>query len=189
MLTNFSRHHMVLLGLRKLKQGLWYLYLDRKSYDASWHLEWCPLPPMGSQVLWHMSITPSQITRNSTVCTTVCSGVNQRRHQTLYYCPLWGESTWRPVDSLHKGPVTQKVFTCQDLIMEKKIWTFIFWWCVTEVQFYGFSILQRCHISLKASHFTGHSSVCSKTCLGSQHRKHQCLKLTVLWYKWRKWAV
>ena len=93
------------------------------------------------------------------------------------------------VDSPHKGPITQKVFTCQDLIMEKKIWTFIFWWCVTEVRFYGFNILQWCHISLKASQFTGHSIVCSKTCLGWQHRKHQCLKLTVLWYEWRKLTV
>ena len=88
-----------------------------------------------------MSGMVSEITGNSTVCSTVCSGVYQNI-KTQYpitlmgYCktselgvagPTWGESTGvqdvcgvPPVfrmDSPHKGPVTRKMFPCHDVTM------------------------------------------------------------------------
>ena len=57
-----------------------------------------------------MNSRASQITGVSIVSSTVCSGADQRKHQSsasLAY--VRGIHRW-PVDSLHKGPVTQKCF-------------------------------------------------------------------------------
>ena len=62
-----------------------------------------------------------QITSISTVCSTVCWGAHQRKHQSSAlpgYWPLWRESAGdRYVDSPHKGPVTQTMFTFDDVTM------------------------------------------------------------------------
>ena len=59
----------------------------------------------------------SQFTSVSIVCSTVCSGAAQRKHQS--FAPLAfvrGIHQW-PVDSPHKGPVTPKMFPFEDAIM------------------------------------------------------------------------
>ena len=64
-----------------------------------------------------MSAMASQITGVSSVCPTVCSGANQRKHQRS--APLTfvrGIHRW-PMDSPQKGPVTRKMFPFDDVIM------------------------------------------------------------------------
>ena len=64
-----------------------------------------------------MSATASQITCVSIVCSIVCIGVDQRRHQSSTLLVFGrGIHLW-PVDSPHKGPVTRKMFPFDDVIM------------------------------------------------------------------------
>ena len=66
-----------------------------------------------------MSATASQITRPSIVCITVCS--YQRRYQSSASLAfVMGIHRW-PVYSPHKGPVTQKMFPFDDIIMMYQI--------------------------------------------------------------------
>ena len=57
-----------------------------------------------------MSTIASQITRLTIISSTVYSTADQRKHQS-------SESLALPVNSLHKGPVTRKVFPFDDVIM------------------------------------------------------------------------
>ena len=64
-----------------------------------------------------MSTMASQITSASIVYTTVCSGSDQRKHQSS--APLAfvrGIHRW-PVKSPQKGPVTRKMFPFDDVLM------------------------------------------------------------------------
>ena len=64
-----------------------------------------------------MSAMASQITSLTIVHLTFYSGADQRKHQRS--APLafvWGIYRW-PVNSPHKGPVTQKMFPFDDVIM------------------------------------------------------------------------
>ena len=64
-----------------------------------------------------MSTMVSQITDLSIVCLTVCSGIDQRKHQnSASLAFVWG-THWSPVGSPHKGPVTRKKFSFDDVIM------------------------------------------------------------------------
>ena len=57
-----------------------------------------------------MSAVASQITGVSIVCSTVCSGTGQRKHQSSASLAfVRGIHRW-PVDFRHKGPVTPKIF-------------------------------------------------------------------------------
>ena len=59
----------------------------------------------------------SQITSASIVCSTVCSHVNQRKHQSSASLAfVRGIHRW-PVNSPHKGPVTRKMFPFDDVII------------------------------------------------------------------------
>ena len=60
-----------------------------------------------------MNAMESPITSVSIVSSTVCSGADQRKHPAPRHWPLWGESTGDP----DKGPVTQKMFPFDDVIM------------------------------------------------------------------------
>ena len=63
-----------------------------------------------------MSAMASQITCVSIVCSTVCSGADQRKHQsTASLAFVSGIHRW-PLDSHHKGPVTWKMFPFDDVI-------------------------------------------------------------------------
>ena len=55
-----------------------------------------------------------QITGISTVCSAVCSGAHQRKHQTSASLAFVMGNHWWPVDSLHKGPV----FPFDDIVMQ-----------------------------------------------------------------------
>ena len=65
-----------------------------------------------------MSAMVSQITGISIVYSTVCSGVDQRKHQSsMSLAFVRGIHQWL-VNSPHKGPVTWKMFPFDDNIME-----------------------------------------------------------------------
>ena len=64
------------------------------------------------------SVMASQITGISIVYSTVCSGADQRKHQSsASLAPMRGIHRW-PVSSPHKGPVTRKMFPFDDVIMK-----------------------------------------------------------------------
>ena len=65
-----------------------------------------------------MSVMVSQITGVSIVCSTVGSGVDQRKHQSSTSLAfVRGIHQW-PVNSPHKRPVTRIMFPFDDVIME-----------------------------------------------------------------------
>ena len=64
-----------------------------------------------------MSLMTSQITSISIVHLTVCSGADQRKHQSSASLAFVRGIHWWPVNSPHKGPVTRKMFPFDDVIM------------------------------------------------------------------------
>ena len=69
-----------------------------------------------------MSATASQITGISIVYSKVCSGADQRKHQSpASLAFVRGIHRW-PVNSPHKGSVTRKMFPFDDVIMLTR-WT------------------------------------------------------------------
>ena len=67
----------------------------------------------------HMAIVASQITGNLSVCSTVCLGYVQRNIKAPRYWRVVRGIHQSPVDFLHKGSVTRKMFPCHDIIMFK----------------------------------------------------------------------
>ena len=67
-----------------------------------------------------MSVTASQIISVSIAYSTVCSGAAQRKHQSSASLASKGGIHRWPVDSSHKGPVTRKMFSFDDVIMVEK---------------------------------------------------------------------
>ena len=66
-----------------------------------------------------MGMMASQITSLMIVYSTIYSGTDQREHQSsMSLAFVRGIHRW-PVNSLHKGPVTQKMFPFVDIIMHK----------------------------------------------------------------------
>ena len=64
-----------------------------------------------------MSVMASQTTGVLIVYPTNCSDADQRRHQSSTSLAfVWGPRWWL-VNSQHKGPVTRKMFTFDDVIM------------------------------------------------------------------------
>ena len=64
-----------------------------------------------------MGAMASQITGVSMVCSTVCSGADQRKHQiSASLAFVRGIHRW-PVNSPHKGPIKRKMFPFDDVIM------------------------------------------------------------------------
>ena len=73
--------------------------------------------PMHQDPLLVMIVMASQITDVWSVCPTLCSGVDQRKHQSSTSLAfVRGIYRW-PVDSPHKGSVTWKMFPFDDVIM------------------------------------------------------------------------
>ena len=68
-----------------------------------------------------MSTMTSQISDTSIVCSTVCSGADQRKHQSSPSLAFVRGIHLSLVDSPHKGPVTWKVFPFGDVIMQISI--------------------------------------------------------------------
>ena len=67
-----------------------------------------------------MSAMASQITGVSNVCSTVCSGAYQRKHQGSASMAFVRGIHRSPVDSPHKVPVTRKTISLDDVIMRFK---------------------------------------------------------------------
>ena len=63
----------------------------------------------------------SQITNVSIVYSTVCLGPDRRKHQSSASRAFVGEIHQWPVNSLHNGPVTRKMFSFDDVIMENSL--------------------------------------------------------------------
>ena len=55
---------------------------------------------------------------NSTYCSAVFSGWQQRKTKTPHYWPIVDGIHWWPVDSFHKGPVMRKPCPCCGVIMD-----------------------------------------------------------------------
>ena len=64
-----------------------------------------------------MSVMASQITSLTIVYSTVRSGTDQRKHQSSTSLAFVQGIHWWQVNSLHKGPVTRKMFPFDDVIM------------------------------------------------------------------------
>ena len=58
-----------------------------------------------------MSAMASKITGVTLVCSTICSGADQKNIKAPHHWPLWA------MDSPHKWPVTRKMFLFDDVIM------------------------------------------------------------------------
>ena len=65
-----------------------------------------------------MGAAASQITSLTTVYSTVYSYVDQRKHQSSASLAFVQGIHRSPVNSPHKGPVTQKMFPFDDVIMQ-----------------------------------------------------------------------
>ena len=64
-----------------------------------------------------MSVMASQITRVSIVYSTVCSGTDQRKNESPASLAFVMGIPQSPVNSPHKGSVTRKMFSFDDVIM------------------------------------------------------------------------
>ena len=64
-----------------------------------------------------MRAMASQITNLTFVCSDVYSSAGQRIYQSSTPLALVRGIQWWPVNSLHKGPVTRKMFQFDDVIM------------------------------------------------------------------------
>ena len=88
--------------------------------------------PMGHENLHYsdvaMSMMASQITSVAIVYSIVCSGADQRKHQSSTSLAFVREIHRWPVNSPHKGPVMRKMFPFHDIVMylPHYKWWFIF---------------------------------------------------------------
>ena len=64
-----------------------------------------------------MSAMASQITSPTIVIATICSGADQRKHQSSASLAFVREIHWWSVNSPHRRPVTRKMFLFDDVIM------------------------------------------------------------------------
>ena len=86
-------------------------YYKRWSFKRSYTLS---IPYYNDVILSAMA---SQITSFSVVYSAVCSGVDQRKHRSsASLVSVRGIHRW-PVNPPHKGPVTRKFFSFDDVIM------------------------------------------------------------------------
>ena len=74
----------------------------------------------------------SQITNVSIVCSIVCSGTGQRKHQSSASLAIVGGIHRSPADFPQKGPVTRKMFPFDNVIMIQGYWRGAhLWWLWT----------------------------------------------------------
>ena len=66
-----------------------------------------------------MSVVVSLIAGDSIVYSTICSGADQRKHQSSTSLAFVREIHRLPMNSPHKGPVTLQMFLFDDVIMER----------------------------------------------------------------------
>ena len=100
-----------------------WLWLQQRIYPSGYNiLSWernrsddelshkCLLYITGPLHITSHEYIASGITGNLTVCSTICLGWNQRKHQSWCYCPYVSWIHGWLVDSCHKGPVMKKTF-------------------------------------------------------------------------------
>ena len=106
--------------------GLWYLlkffvvlYTDPYTLSTGSITDWphSQFSPGYFDII--MSAMAFQTTGVSIVCTTVCSGADQRKHQSSASLAFVRGINRCSVDSHHKGPVTRKMFLFGDVIIPR----------------------------------------------------------------------
>ena len=81
-----------------------------------------------------MSVITSQLISLTIVYSTVYSGADQRKHQSSASLAfVWWIHRW-PVNSLHKWPVTRKMFPFDDVIMGSRLYPISLPWYVERMQ-------------------------------------------------------
>ena len=108
LLTRFKGNPLVLDGFHSQRTS------NAENVFMSWcgyGFPWCHY----SDVI--VSAMASQTTGVAIVCPTVCSGVDQRKHQSSVTLKGIHRSS---VDSPQKGPVTPKMFPFDDVIMDRR---------------------------------------------------------------------
>ena len=87
-----------------------------------------------------MGTIASQITRLTTVYSTVYSDANQRKHQSSASLAFVRGIHWGPVNSPHKWPVTRKLFPFDDVIMiavhPNMMFCCVLFWCGNHLETY-----------------------------------------------------
>ena len=109
-----------------------------------------------------MNTMVSQITSVWIVYSTVCSDADQRKHQNSTSLAFVREIDRWLVNSLHKGPVTQKMFPFDDVIMSRHwyVWKYLQrWWYCLGLRLSVFSRL----VSLQQCCCTGYSKISEKS--------------------------
>ena len=87
-----------------------------ESVSMSWRRHHKKLPNHCNDVI--MSVMASQITSLTSVYSTVYSCADQRKHQSPASQAFVRGIHWGPANSLHKWPLTRKMFPFDDVIME-----------------------------------------------------------------------
>ena len=95
-----------------LESRVWYEWQVSSVIPTAYCQEWFHY----SDVI--MGGMASQITGVSIVNSTVCSGANQRKHQSSASLAFVRGSHRLSVNSPHKGPVTRKMFPFDDVIIQ-----------------------------------------------------------------------
>ena len=123
-----------IMEIHRLNDGL-YIYglvLDKVWYGTPWDDEWMgetrsrhrcrPCTTVNGHHFTHysdviMRAMAYKITFVSVICSTVCSGADQRKHQSSASLDFVRVIHRWPVDSPHKRPVTRKMLPLDDVIM------------------------------------------------------------------------
>ena len=100
-------HHPSTIVSKKRRTTLYVSSLMRGNGIISY-------PHYGDFIMREMT---SQITSLAIVYSTIYSGADQRKHQSSASVAFMREIHWWSVTSPHKGPVTQKIFPFDDVIM------------------------------------------------------------------------
>ena len=99
------------------------IWTDHEANDIEMWLCWDNFCVLWCQLGNHythsdvMSVMTSQITSLMIVYSTVYSGLDQRKHQSSASLAFMSGIHGWPVNSPHKGPVTQKMFPFDEVIM------------------------------------------------------------------------
>ena len=82
-----------------------------------------------------MGLMESQITSLTIVYSTVYSGADQRKHQSSASLAFVRGMHRSPVNSPHKGPVTRKMFPCDDVMVNANTvnWAMYSWYIVQDL--------------------------------------------------------
>ena len=114
--------------------GYWYVWMItfRESYEIKWPrgrsmcMRSSPTHYTLEELCTHytdviMGAIASQITSFTIVYSTVYSGADQRKHQSSASLAFVRGIHRKPVNSLHKWPVTRKMFPFYDVVMSFEI--------------------------------------------------------------------